>query len=134
MTTDSNSGRMSEVETQLISRAIQDAAFRDRLIADPKAVLAEQGLAVSEDVKIQVLQETSSQYYLVLPAAEYSAADNTIALSDAELEAIAGGAASQVTSWTGCASGQSGCIVSNICNSSPPEGAAGAGGPFVPTR
>ncbi|MBD1856124.1 MULTISPECIES: NHLP leader peptide family RiPP precursor [Leptolyngbya] len=133
MTTGSNAGRMSEVEAQLISRAIQDAAFRDRLIADPKAILAEQGLAVSEDVKIQVLQETSSQYYLVLPA-EYSAADSTIALSDTELEAIAGGAASQVTSWTGCGTGQSGCIVSNICNSSPPEGAAGAGGPFVPTR
>ncbi|WNZ43915.1 NHLP leader peptide family RiPP precursor [Leptolyngbya boryana CZ1] len=112
MATDSNSGRMGEIEAQLMSQAMQDVAFRDRLIADPKAVLAEQGLTISGDVQIQVLQETPNQYYLVLPAVEYSATDSTIALSDAELEAVAGGGASQVTSWTGCATGQSGCIVS----------------------
>ncbi len=46
-----NTERMTAIEAQLVSRALQDLAFRDRLIADPKAVLAEQGLAIPDGVK-----------------------------------------------------------------------------------
>lgn len=112
----SSTGRMADVEAQLMNQAMQDTAFRDRLLADPRTVLAEQGLAIPEDVQIQVFQETPNQYYLVLPAAT---SVEPVVLSDEELEAVSGGEfldgvplpSSQNTGWTGCGSGQSGCIV-----------------------
>lgn len=111
-------GRMPNLEAQLITQAIQDPAFRQRLVGNPKAVLAEQGLDVPEDVQINVLQESSTQYYLVLPALELPTGSGEVAeLSDEELEAVAGGVNldSQNRNWTGCASGQSGCVATNGC-------------------
>ena len=110
-------GHAREIEAQVIARAVQDPAYRARLLADPKAVFADLGLSVPPEVRIQALQETAEQYYLVLPAV----ADRPpwAGLSDAQLEAIAGGwEASTIsitdscnTGWTGCGSGQSGCLV-----------------------
>ncbi|WP_256875100.1 NHLP leader peptide family RiPP precursor [Nostoc sp. C052] len=114
-----STGRMPNLEAQLITQAIQDPAFWQRLLNNPKAVLAEQGLNVPDDVQINVLQESATQYYLVLPALELPTASGEVAeLSDAELEAVAGGANldSQNANWTGCASGQSGCVATNGCN------------------
>jgi hypothetical protein len=108
---DPASGRARELEAQVIAQAVQDPAFRARLLADPKAVFAEMGLSIPPEVKIQALQETADQYYLVLPAlAERRAGAG---LSDAELEHVAGGGfiATSDSMWTGCASGQSGCSV-----------------------
>ncbi|MBD1856118.1 MULTISPECIES: NHLP leader peptide family RiPP precursor [Leptolyngbya] len=110
----SPSGRMTEIEAQLVSRAAQDLAFRDRLLANPKTVLAEQGLVIPDDVQIQVLQETPNQYYLVLPEAVTGSESEANALSEQELEAIAGGSSTFSTcktGWTGCGSGQSGCAI-----------------------
>jgi hypothetical protein len=104
-------GRMADLETQLIDQATQDSAFRDRLLTNPKAVLSEQGLTVPDEVQIQVLQETSSQFYLVLPSFADESGSEAIALSDAELEMVSGGG-SNVSSWTGCASGRAGCVLS----------------------
>ncbi|WNZ43916.1 NHLP leader peptide family RiPP precursor [Leptolyngbya boryana CZ1] len=115
MSTDPNSGRMSEIEAQLISQAMQDAGFRDRLLTNPKTVLAEQGLNIPDTVQIQVMQETTTQFYLVLPASESTPPPDGSAISEQELEAIAGGVDTTNTSWTGCASGRSGCIVSTNC-------------------
>jgi Nitrile hydratase, alpha chain len=117
-------GRMLSLEAQLITQAIQNPAFRQKLLADPKAVLAEQGLEVPADVQINVVQETPSQYYLVLPALE--ASEGVTELSDEELEAVAGGANldSQNANWTGCASGRSGCVATNGCNAAAQVGFA----------
>ncbi|MBD1856119.1 MULTISPECIES: NHLP leader peptide family RiPP precursor [Leptolyngbya] len=104
-------GRMADLETQLIDQAMQDSAFRDRLLTNPKSVLSERGLTVPDEVQIQVLQETSSQFYLVLPSLADESGSEAIALSDAELEAVSGGG-SNVSSWTGCASGRVGCVLS----------------------
>lgn len=107
-------GYISDLEAQLLTKAIQDAAFRERLISDPKAVLSEQGLNIPDDVQITVLQETSNQFYLVLPALEIAAESNEGAeLSDEELETVAGSgtsADSRICAWTGCALGQSGVL------------------------
>jgi Nitrile hydratase, alpha chain len=108
---DPATGRARELEAQVLAQAVQDPAFRARLLADPKAVFAEMGLNIPPEVKIQVVQETAEQYYLVLPAAAARRAGAS--LSDAELEQVAGGfEQSKYTGWTGCASGQSGCYVS----------------------
>lgn len=109
-------GRIPNLEAQLITQAVQNPEFRQKLLSNPKTVLAEHGLNVPDDVQINVLQESSTQYYLVLPALE--ASEDITELSDAELEAVAGGANldSQNRNWTGCASGQSGCVATNGCS------------------
>jgi hypothetical protein len=114
---DPASGRARELEAQVLAQAVQDPAFRARLLAEPKAVFAELGLSIPPEVRIQALQETAEQYYLVLPAAAGRRAGAS--LSDAQLEAVAGGLPDPDTSgcdtgnsgWTGCDSGQSGCIL-----------------------
>ena len=112
------SGRARELEAQVIAQAVQDPAYRARLLADPRAVFAEMGLSIPPEVEIQAVEETAGQYYLVLPALERAGRHAGASLSDAQLEAVAGGwEASTIsitdscnTGWTGCGSGQSGCI------------------------
>lgn len=125
----SDSGRMSQIERQVIAQALIDPAFRDRLMADPKAVMAEKGLDIPADIQINVVKETSNTYYLVLPATELPQSGPG-GLTDAQLEAVVGGACgdpsigpselaretdSHNSMWTGCASGQSGCVATNGC-------------------
>ncbi|MEP0894955.1 NHLP leader peptide family RiPP precursor [Leptolyngbya boryana FACHB-1624] len=106
-TSNPSSSRMTDVESQLIAQATRDAEFRDRLIANPKAVLAEQGITIPDDVQIQILQESARQYYLILPVVEVSDATK---LSEQELETVAGGGMAGLSytwnsGWTGCAGG-----------------------------
>jgi len=122
----SDSGRMSQIERQVIAQALIDPAFRDRLMADPKAVMAEKGLEIPADIQINVVKETPNTYYLVLPALDLPQSGPG-SLTDAQLEAVVGGGTmedceelardgnSKNQLWTGCASGQSGCIATNGC-------------------
>ncbi|MEH1924329.1 NHLP leader peptide family RiPP precursor [Nostoc sp.] len=112
----SSTGHMLEIEVQLLAQAAQDCDFRSRLIADPKTVMAQKGLNFPTNIQVSVLQETSNHYYLVLPALDFSELEANRELSDAELELVAGGANSQNHSWTGCASGQSGCVATKGCD------------------
>jgi len=113
---DPTSGHAREIEAQVIAQAVQDAAFRARVVADPKSVFAEMGLRIPPEIQIQAVQETAQQYYLVLPAVEQTGHHAGASLSDAQLETVAGGAwgataaPSAETQWTGCGSGQSGCV------------------------
>ena len=102
--------RTSETEKELIKKAVEDGEFRDRLIATPKAVLAEFGLEIPAEVQITVKEETASHYYVVLPWVELLELKGIQELGDRELEAVAGGGETQYSGWTGCGSGQSGCI------------------------
>jgi hypothetical protein len=110
---DPGTGHARDLEAQVIAQAVQDPAYRARLLADPRAVFAELGLSIPPEVKIQALEETAGQYYLVLPALERAGRHAGASLSDAQLEAIAGGGGyteyTTDSAWTGCASGQSGC-------------------------
>ena len=104
-----------ELEAQIINRAATDSAFRDRLISEPKTVMTEMGLVVPDDVNINVLTETPTEYYLILPGELLPQLRSD--LSDTELEAIAGGGCDTVNgNWTGCDSGQSGCIATEGCS------------------
>jgi hypothetical protein len=112
---DPGTGHARDLEARVIARAVQDPAYRARLLADPRAAFAELGLSIPPEVKIQAVEETAGQYYLVLPALERAGRRAGAGLSDSQLEAVVGGASSQVTSWTGCASGQSGCVETGYC-------------------
>jgi hypothetical protein len=79
-----------QFEQRLIEKAMKDEAFRKRLIENPGAAIeAETGMKMPEAFKIKVLEEDPQTVYLVLP--QNSAANDIMELSDAELEAVAGG-------------------------------------------
>lgn len=83
-----DSSSRDSLEAGIVVRALHDGAFRQRLIADPRLALREQaGVDLPASVRMVVLEETPSQYYLVLPAAD----DGEATLTDSELEGVAGG-------------------------------------------
>ena len=74
----------SEVEAIIADRIAADPAFRDTLLADPRAVLSEVlGFDIPESVQIVLHEESLTQIHLTIP----SSAD----LSEADLELVAGG-------------------------------------------
>jgi hypothetical protein len=89
MTEAAGSGR-PEIERRLIERSLQDNAFRQGLLEDPKAAVEQElGTRLPEGVEVRALEETADTVYLVLP--DKSAVGKGGELSDRELAALAGG-------------------------------------------
>ena len=79
----------TQVEEALLARAESNESFRRDLLTDPRTVLAKDfGISISPEVKLNVVEETTRNLYLVLPARAASAAGQ---LTDIELELVAGG-------------------------------------------
>jgi hypothetical protein len=92
------------VEQQIVERATTDSDFRQKLISDPKGTLeGELGVSLPAGVNVQVLEESASDYYIVLPASGTAAGSE---LSDAELGAVAGGSGN---SWNDTTCWNAGC-------------------------
>ena len=70
---------------RLAARARGDAGFKRRLLADPAAALAEQGLQLPPGVAVRVHESTPTLVHLALPP---KPSDE---LSDEQLDAVAGG-------------------------------------------
>ncbi len=80
----------AEMERRLVERYLRDEAFREQLLADPKAAVEQElGTRLPEDVRVVAVEETADTFYLVLPNA--SPVGEGGELSDRELEAVAGG-------------------------------------------
>lgn len=85
----------NEFEAIIIAKAWKDPAFRKRLLADPKKVMQEELTAVypnaklPNDLKIKVVEETDKELTIVLPVNPSGAGKG--ALSDEDLDAVAGG-------------------------------------------
>jgi hypothetical protein len=91
----------SEVEAIITERIAADPAFRDTLLADPRAVLSDiVGFDIPDSVQINLHEESLTQIHLTIPAS----AD----LSEADLELIGGGDSSSC--WQGTQNCQTFCL------------------------
>jgi len=71
--------------SKVIAKAWADEAFKARLLADPAATLAAEGLASPAGLTVRVVENTDTVFNLVLPPKPQD-------LSDADLDQVAGGA------------------------------------------
>jgi hypothetical protein len=74
---------------QVVARAWSDEAYKQRLLSDPQAVLAEAGLPIPPNLTVQVHEATPTQLHLVLPLPPPGGQREK--LTDAELDQVAGG-------------------------------------------
>ncbi len=78
-----------DIEAKIIAKAWKDEAYKQKLLANPKAVIEEEsGINFSDSVKVQITEEDSTSLYLTLPTSPETEGVN---LSEEELEMIAGG-------------------------------------------
>jgi hypothetical protein len=102
-------GDRAGLERRLIERSLQDDAFRQRLLEDPRTIMEQElGVSLPAEVQVRAVEETADTIYLVLPST--SAVDEGEELSDPDLETVAGGD----TNWT-C--GGYTCSPSSTCQS-----------------
>lgn len=76
-----------EMEARIIARAWKDEAFAQELRSNPKAAIEKEVGKLPDAIQIQVVEESPTNLYLVLPAKPSSKME----LSDAELDSVAGG-------------------------------------------
>jgi len=78
----------AELEARILAQAAQDPAFRQQLLADPKAAVADLlGVTLPPGMSITVLEEQPGHHYLVLPPPPVDA----LPLDDLELALVGGG-------------------------------------------
>jgi hypothetical protein len=88
---------------ELLVKCWHDAEIRKRFIANPKGVLAENGIDLPPEVEIVVVEDTARKAHVVLPpmraqkpaaagAGAGAGAGAAGALSDSELDSVSGGA------------------------------------------
>ncbi len=68
MSTDPRDNRGYEIVQDVVAQALADDEFRQQLLDDPKAVLRDAGLIVSDEVEIVIHQNTLDRVHFVLPA------------------------------------------------------------------
>ena len=73
---------------QVVAQAWTDDRFKQRLLADPAAVLREQGLTPPADKQLRIVEDTAETVHVVLPA-------KPTELADEDLDQVAGGIALQ---------------------------------------
>ncbi len=75
----------NDILQRVITKCWDDEAFKERLVAEPMATLAEAGVEVPEGVTVRVVAETATERVLVVPLAPQRE------LADADLAGIHGG-------------------------------------------
>ena len=83
---------------QLFAACWKDEALKARLMADPKAVLAEYDMPVPDGIDVKVVENADDCVHITLPAPP--AGDND--LSDEELSNAAGGAIPATVPYSMC--------------------------------
>jgi hypothetical protein len=70
---------------KVVARAWSDELFKKRLLADPAAVLKENGIEVPKEAAVKVVENSAKVVHLILPG-------RPAELSETELDQIAAGA------------------------------------------
>jgi hypothetical protein len=70
---------------EIVAQAWADPAFKERLLAEPKAVLGEHGILVPPDRGVRVLEAPEQVVYFVLPPTPRGE------LTDEQLDRVLGG-------------------------------------------
>ncbi len=87
------------MERRIIQRSLEDDAFRQRLLEDPKAAVEQElGARLPEEVRVVTVEESADTIYLVLPSTPMAGAEG-VELSDQDLESVAGGADTSGGPW-----------------------------------
>jgi hypothetical protein len=87
----SGGGGRAEMERRIVQRSLEDDAFRQQLLEDPKAAVEQElGTRLPEGVRVVTLEETADTIYLVLPSTSMAGREGG-ELSDQQLESVAGG-------------------------------------------
>ncbi|WNR43420.1 NHLP leader peptide family RiPP precursor [Paenibacillus roseipurpureus] len=56
------------VKAQIIQKAWEDEAFKNQLLANPKAALKQAfNITLPDDIKVKAVEETSTEFVLVIP-------------------------------------------------------------------
>ncbi|MDG3439614.1 NHLP leader peptide family RiPP precursor [Nitrospirillum amazonense] len=84
---------MTEAESDaaiddIITKAWGDEAYRARLLADPAAVLRQEGIDLSVGALVQVLQDTAAVQTLVLPMRPWDLAEDVLEGTAGALSAV----------------------------------------------
>ncbi len=77
----------SNALSELFAACWNDAALKKRFMQDPKAVLAERGIEVPEDMDINIVENSDTCMNITMPAPPQA----PVALNDEELKMVAGG-------------------------------------------
>lgn len=85
---------LTQSQQFIIDKALADAGFRRRLMADPAAAMRDAGLVVPEGVTFTVLEDTATHIHLVLPP-QLDEGE----LSDGDLDGVAGGRQAAISPW-----------------------------------
>ena len=81
----------AEMERRIIQRSIEDDAFRQQLLENPKETLEQElETRLPEEVQVVAVEETADTIYLVLPSTPMKGRES-VELSDPDLESVAGG-------------------------------------------
>ena len=79
-----NQEDQSKKMNQIIAKCWADEGFKQKLLAEPAAVLKAEGVALHDGRSIKVLENTDKVFHLVIPAKPTD-------LSDEDLDKVAGG-------------------------------------------
>ena len=74
---------------ELFAACWKDEALKARFMSDPKAVLAEHGIDVPDNMNVNVVENSDNTVHITMPKAPSGAMD----LSDEEMASAAGGKA-----------------------------------------
>ena len=85
---------------QIAKRAMEDSEFKAELLKNPRTVAQEMGIAIPDGLEIKILDNKPDEINVIVP---FNSASGE--LSDADLEAVAGGKPSNAAICGGTAAG-----------------------------